>query len=528
MSILRILLITGKQAEEIIRKIVASTSTKHNVDILALPVSVIALVSTDFIARQLARQGIKKEDYDLIIIPGLCRGSAKVIEETTGIKAVKGTLYAADLPLILSMEDPGKLSPDKPADDIIKDLVIERNRNILRELEEKLAKNPGSHIKVGSVTVPRSPPPIRVMAEVSDCHLLNREEILKKIQKLVSSGADIISIGFEAGNPRPDRVYEVVKFLKKEISTPIAIDSIIPSEIKSALKAGVDMVLSIEAGNVDKVADYLGETPYVAIPYDSSRNYIPGEPMERIELLEYVIKKAHGHNAVNTIGDLILDPPIVGKTLGSLAAYMEFKKRYPSIPLMMGIGNVSELMDVDTVGVNALLVMLGLEAGVSIMLVVEKSVKAQGSTLETKIASQMASLAYMRKSPPKDLGIDLLILKDKRRIDMSIDTANAKVVDAVEEKKEYKLDPMGFFKIRVNHEAETIEALYAGRKGKILIRGKTARAIRDYILEQELVSTLSHAFYLGIELGKAEEALTIHKNYYQEKPLFTRKKPLNI
>lgn len=522
---MRILLVTGKQAEKIVREVVSSTSTRHYVDILVLPIPVIALASTSYIAKQLVKQGVKRGDYDLIIIPGMCSGSTRVIEEATGIKTVKGTLHAADLPLILSMNNPSMLSTEEPADNILGSLVLERNKRILQGFEEKLNRDPESYVRAGSLKIPRNPPPIRVMAEVSDCHLLGNNEILRRVQKLVSHGADMVSIGFEAGNPHPDRVYDVVKLLKKEVDIPLAIDSIIPSEIKKALEAGVDMVLSIEAGNVDKVAGLLGETPYVAIPYDSTRSYLPAKKKDRVWLLEKVIGKAVGYGAVNALGDLILDPPIIGHTLESLTAYKEFKEKHPSIPLMMGIGNVSELMDVDTIGVNALLVMLGLEAGVSMVLVVEKSVKAQGSTLEAKIASQMASIAYARKTPPKDLGLDLLVLKDKKRIEMPLDKTGARVIDATS-RGEYRLDPMGFFKIRVDHEAGVIEALYTGRKGKILIRGKSARAIKDTILREGLVSTLSHAFYLGIELGKAEEALVIGKNYYQEKPLFEKKKPI--
>jgi dihydropteroate synthase-like protein len=168
------------------------------------------------------------------------------------------------------------------------------------------------------------------------------------------------------------------------------------------------------------------------------------------------------------------------------------------------------------------------EIGASVVLVVEKSVKAQGSTLETKIASQMATLAYFKNSPPKNLGISLLILKDKKRYDIEFEREYDILIEAIEEEKPYTLDPLGVFKIRVNHELKYIEALYIGKKGRILIRGKSAKAIQNKILELGLISQLSHAMYLGREIAKAEIALQLGKNYVQEKSVFTKPKYIKL
>jgi len=120
------------------------------------------------------------------------------------------------------------------------------------------------------------------------------------------------------------------------------------------------------------------------------------------------------------------------------------------------------------------------------------------------------------------------MLKDKKRYDEETDEEYDTVIYAVGEEKPYTLDPVGVFKIRVNHKLECIEALYIGRKGRILIRGRSARAIQHEILERGLVSQLSHAMYLGRELAKAEIALQLGKNYVQEKPLFSKPKYIKI
>ena len=129
--------------------------------------------------------------------------------------------------------------------------------------------------------------------------------------------------------------------------------------------------------------------------------------------------------------------------------------------------------------------------------------------------------------------MDLLILKDKVRVDVPFNNfGKVEVIDVEGEVSEglkhTGLDPMGIFKVRVNHEDGVIEALYVGRKGRILLRGRSAKSIMSYVLSKGLISRLSHAAYLGAELAKAEEALRIGKNYVQEEPLFRERRYLRL
>ncbi len=524
---MRILLVTGKLAAPLVKQIVSRIKTRHKVGIVVLPVNVIVLLSTDRIASELVKLGIGKGKYDLIIVPGGCRGSAEVITEKIGIEAVKGPLHAHDLELVLQLDDPAKiLSPIKPADEVLKGLIVSRNIRLLESLEESLSEK--GHIIIGNLAIPVNPPPIRVIGEITEAHRYELSELIDRVNRLVDNGAQIISLGFEAEEPHPDTVYRVIRFVRKEVDVPIAVDTLIPSEIFRAVEAGVDLVMSLELSNIDKIAPIVREIPVVLIPYDNSKKYLPSDPSERVYMLERILGRARSLGVKHLIADLILDPPVVGWTFRSLQAYARFKEEHPKIPLLMGMGNVVELMDVDTVGVNALLTLLAMEIGVSLLLVVEKSVKAQGSVRETAIATQMASIAYLRKTPPKDLGIDLLILKDKRRITMPMEIRGAEVIYVKDYRRQYKLDPLGIFKIRVNHREKYIEVLYIGRKGKILFKGKSAADLSRYIIDKGLVSLLDHAAYLGRELAKAEEALKIGKNYYQERPLFIIKKPLKV
>lgn len=519
----RILVVTGRLAEPIVRKAIVLSKTRHEVEVMVMPVDVAAFLTPSYIAGHLKSRGVSRDRYDLIMVPGTVRGSCSIIEKATGIRAVKGSTNAYDLAEILKLDDLSILSTEKPADEILQDAIAQGVKNILLELEDRAVRE---GILVGNIYVPLMPPPIRVVTEVGFAHKIGEEVILKKISKLIDDGADAISLGFEALEPHPDDVYRVVKIVKREFDVTIAIDTPIPSEIAKGVEAGCDMVINIDMTNVDQVHKYVRDVAVVVIPRDPSTNMIPSDPRLRTELVAKTIAKLKGLGIEKIIADTVLDPP--GSIFNSLIAYNELKKSYPHIPILMGIGNVVELMDVDSVGVNALLVGLAQEVGASIVLVSEHSTKAQGSTREAKIATHMFAVAGVKRAVPKDLGISLLILKDKRRYEHVVEESVDKVLIASEEEKQWPLDPMGVFRIGVNHDEGYIEALYIGRKGRILIKGRSAKAIRNEILSKELVSSLSHAMYLGIELAKAEEALRLGKNYIQECQLFKVPKPIKI
>lgn len=518
----KVLIITGRLAEPIVRRAVEASGTRHVVEVFTAPIDVAALLTADYVAKLLSVKGVKASVYDYIMLPGLAQGSGIIVEKATGVRTVKGPVNAYDLADVLKLESLDTLSPDKPADEVLQSIYIDKCRRILIELEEK-AKVCG--LSIGGLYIPVDPPPVRVMSEVVFSHALSEEALIERVKYLIESGADMISLGFAALEPHPNEVYRTVKAVKKAFDIPIAIDSPIPSEIIKGVEAGCDMIINVDLTNIDKIQSIRRDVALVVIPRNPQDGSIPISYRARVELLMKTVNAAKSYGFEKVFADAILDP--IGSTFTSMLAFHEFKKLKKEVPMLMGVGNVTELIDADGVGVNALLVGLAQEIGVSIVLTVEHSVKAQGSTREVKIASQMMAIATAMNSPPKDLGISLLVLKDKKRFDTPMDSYS-EVVVASEEERHYTLDPMGIFKIRVNHCKKVIEALYIGRRGRILIRGRTANSIRNEIVARELVTQISHALYLGVELGKAEEALRLGKNYVQEFPLFTMPKPIDV
>ena len=90
-----------------------------------------------------------------------------------------------------------------------------------------------------------------------------------------------------------------------------------------------------------------------------------------------------------------------------------------------------------------------------------------------------------------------------------------------ESRKEWAMDPKGFFTIKPFPEEQLIRARYYGEDYalKIVIEGKNAEEIYNTIVREKLVSTFQHAAYVGCELMKAEIAMKKNLSYVQDDPL---------
>lgn len=88
-------------------------------------------------------------------------------------------------------------------------------------------------------------------------------------------------------------------------------------------------------------------------------------------------------------------------------------------------------------------------------------------------------------------------------------------------KKEWRMDPKGFFTIKPFPEEQLIRVRYYDEKHtlKLLIEGKSAEEIYNTIIREELISALQHAAYIGCELMKAEIAMKKNLYYVQDDPL---------
>lgn len=520
---MKILLVTGQSAQDTV-KCYAKQSSQET-ETVALKIAVAAFLTPKRIAEELQSRDLS--GFDLIMVPGLVRGDAKLISEATGIAAVKGPRYAADLPTVLDLIGEVQLSTTVPACDLLHEKLAEKALLEIEKTEarrEELLKKPGNML-IGDVAVgPEFP--MRVLGEIVDAAQMDKETIQVTAKRFVSAGADFIDVGMVAGESQPEKAGEIVRWVKQVVDVPVSIDTLDPEEIKSAIQAGAQLVLSGDAGNIEEIAPYAQDVAVVIIPTNQRQGYFPKKAQDRVKYIEEIIAKANKLGIKRCIADLIIEPNDI---LESYLAFREFTARNPDVPLFVGVSNVTELFDADSIGLNAILARLSSEVGGNILLATEKSTKAKGTVQEEVTAAKMMFLAKKRGSVPKDLGIDLLILKDKRNHEEPYDRsleAGVNVVLAQCSQEPTELDRAGVFRIAVDRAEGLIVAAHfrVGDMSKPIniVKGKTAQVVYLKVLELKLLSNLDHAAYLGVELAKAETALRTGKDYVQDAEMFKK------
>jgi dihydropteroate synthase-like protein len=517
----KVLLITGALAEDTVKQY--AKESRIETETLALKMAVAALLTPQTISNAL--KNTKPTDFNMILVPGLVRGDTTVISKATGIPAFKGPRYAADLPTVLDSLCEVQLSTVVPACELLQEKLAQKALQEIEKAEQnrdELLKKPGSML-IGDLAVGKEFP-MRVLAEIVDAALMDKETIQQTAKRFVEAGANIIDLGMVAGESRPHDAKRIVEWVKQVVDMPVSIDTLDPAEIQAAVQAGADLILSGDAGNIEEIAPFASKVAVVIIPTNQRQGYFPKKAHDRVKYIEEIILKAKKLGVTRCLADLILEPSDV---LESFIAFKEFAARNPDVPLFVGVSNVTELMDADSVGVNAILARLSSEVDANVLLATEKSDKAKGTVAEEVAAAKMMFLAKKRGSVPKDLGIDLLILKDKRIHEEPYDKkleVNVKVVDTSEQSEPTTLDSEGMFKISIDRSNNVLVAVHYVSLDMTepinVIKGKTADSVYSEIVEMGLVSKLDHAAYLGSELAKAEIALRTGKEYIQDKELF--------
>lgn len=396
---MKILLITGRSKEKEVREVAG----RFGCDVHVAPLEVASLLTPDMIVK-----GVK-EGHEMIIVPGLVKADLKGIEEETGVATFKGPRDIADLGILLENIDRITLSKDVPADGQLAEFKM---KMALEEIErvnspeyakEMLDKE--GNISIRGLAVGKDFP-IRVVSEIVDVGG-KPMDLVKRIAKYyVESGTDVIDLGFNEENP--EKIREVVPALR-ELNVPLSIDTMEEKNIACAIDEGIDLILSFDDVLIKKFKNV--EAGAVILPMKGGS--IPEGPGEIIKILEENVALAKKRGFKKPIADPVLKPLNFGLA-DSITAYREFGNKFPDVVMLMGIGNVTELTDADSVGINAVLCGLASEAGAEMVFTTEASAKTKGSVRELAEASKMMHLAKMRGSPPKDLGLDLLRLKKKR------------------------------------------------------------------------------------------------------------------
>ncbi|MFM8702979.1 MAG: dihydropteroate synthase, partial [Planctomycetia bacterium] len=202
-----------------------------------------------------------------------------------------------------------------------------------------------------------------------------------------------------------------------------------------------------------------------------------------------------------------LDPvlePIGFGFAESLGRYLDTRRRYPDAEMMMGIGNLSELTDVDSAGVNVMLLGFCQETGIRSVLTTEVIHWARSSVKECALGRALAFHAVTHRTLPKHVEPRLVTLRSGKPREFGDDELD-RLATAIR-------DP----NLRVFAERDEVHLVGAGMhlhsRDPFALFAKLAEAGRDDI-------DPSHAFYLGYEVAKAVTALTLGKDYRQDQAL---------
>jgi dihydropteroate synthase-like protein len=406
-------------------------------DVAALGITVAALMTTAWIARHLD----VPEGTDLVLIPGLCEGDPATIAEKVGVAVEKGPKDLREIPRYFG--------------------------------RAAAARDYGAW-------------DIEIVAEVNNAPRLTRTAVREAAEYFRASGADLVDIGCTPGLAFPS-LGDVVRELVSA-GIRVSVDTFDPSEIRTAVAAGAELVLSINASNLEVARDLAGTGARAVVVPDL------GGPLDTLEPTLDELARWD----VPCLIDPILEPIGYG-FFASLERYAEVRRRYPQAEMLMGIGNLTEMTAADSTGVNALLIAVCQELGVRTVLTTEVIPWARGAVREVDIARRLMHYAVTGRTAPKGVDDRLVTTKDSDVLAYSEDELRA-LQSAIS-------DP----NFRIFTDDRTITVLNNER----FVRSTDPADISG-IFSQLEVDEPAHAFYLGKELARASLAVTLGKTYRQE------------
>ncbi|HEU4642296.1 MAG TPA: DUF6513 domain-containing protein [Gemmatimonadaceae bacterium] len=430
----RVLFVTGRLAEPALRQTLASMAPPFAYDVAVMHITVAALMTTPWIARTLE----VPPGTDLVLLPGLCEGDPAVLAEKYGVRVEKGPKDLRDIPEYFG--------------------------------QAALRREYGAW-------------DIEIIAEINNAPRLTREAIRREAEHFRESGADVIDIGCTPGLEFPS-LGAVVRELV-DAGFRVSVDSFDRHEILTAVDAGASLVLSVNGSNLDVARELAGREARVVVIPDF------GAPLDSLEPSIAALREW----GVPFLIDPVIEPIGFGFT-ASIVRYAETRRRWPDAEMMMGIGNLTELTEADSTGVNAVLIGICQELGIRAVLTTEVIEWARGAVREVDVARRLMYHAVTHKVVPKHLDDRLVTTRDTRLL--------AYGEQELRELQSRITDP----NFRIFTDRDVITVLNRDR----FVRGTD---IQEIFLQLG-VDEATHAFYLGKELAKARLAIALGKTYRQE------------
>ena len=436
----KLLFLTGKLAEKSLKKVLDQVQSNPKTPTFKYRIEQIGVSVAALMTPDLIARRLKVSgDADKVILPGLCQGDLTQLAVQYGVPVVRGPADLKDLPQYFGQAG---LVPDL------------------------------------------SQYSVNIFAEIVDAPMLSVEAIVKKSQLFQAQGANVIDLGCLPGQDFPHLADAVIAL--KQLGMQVSVDSNSTDDLLRAGHAGADFLLSLTEKTL-WVADEVSAIPIL----------IPAKPNNLPSLyraIEMCLKFGKPF-----IADAILDPIHFGFA-NSIVRYQKLRKKYPDIQIMMGIGNLTELTDADTTGINAFLFGIISELKINAVLATSVSPHAVNAILEADIARRVMHAAKQDERLPRGYSKGLLGLHDRRPFTYSAD-----------EIKEIALlikDPN--FRIQVSESGV-----------HIYNRDGIHQALDPFALYPHLdvAEDASHAFYLGVELARAQIAWQLKKRYVQDQEI---------
>lgn len=442
----RTLFVTGKLAEPALRRVLDELAPRAGFEphVAVLPITVAALMTANWVARHLSAP----PDLDRVVLPGFCRGDVDEVSRAAGAPAVLG-----------------------PKD--------------LRDLPEFFGKRSG-------------PPPgygawdIEILAEINHAPRLSTDELLAVAANYRDGGAEVIDLGCDPGDTWAG-VGDAVRLLR-DGGFRVSIDSFNPAEVEAALSAGAELVLSVNGTNADAAVRWAERFPAAEFVV------IPDTPTD-LDSLDRTADRLTAAGAKFRL-DPILEPIGFGFA-ASLGRYIEVRRKHPDTPTMLGVGNLTELTDADSAGVNVLLAGFCQELGIRSVLTTEVAPWCRSAVREFHLARRLVYHAVREKVLPKRLERDLLLLRDPKVYEQG-EEALAELARRVTDRN-----------YRIFAERGELHVL----NGSVYLHGTDPFALFEQMAAADPKIDPSHAFYLGYECAKAVTALTLGKAYTQDQAL---------
>ena len=435
-----LLFVTGKLAEKSLHQTLTQIQSDPKAPVFRYRVEQIGVsVAALMTPEMIARRLKNTGDANKMILPGLCQGDLSQLHRQYGIPVERGPEDLKDLPQYFGQ---GGKAPDL------------------------------------------SQYSVKIFAEIVDAPDLSVDEIIEKSNKFKAQGADVIDLGCLPNKPFA-HLADTIKALK-EAGFKVSVDSMNPDELLLAGKSGADYLLSLTE-----------KTLWIADAVESMPVLIPGKPGNMASLyraIEICLKKGK-----KFIADPILDPIHFGMS-DSIVRYHKLRKQYPNIQIMMGIGNVTELTDADTTGINALLFGMISELNIDAVLATSVSPHAINAIAEADIARRVMFRAKADSRLPRGYTTGLNGLHDRKPFAYS--------ADEIGEMAAQIKDPS--FRIMVSESGVHV----FNRDGHQL----NADPFKFYA-GLKVDNDASHAFYLGVELARAQIAHQLGKRYVQDEEL---------